>query len=301
MVTTRDVNWDDLRYFIAAARSNSLSGASRVMGVEHTTIGRRLSALERSLGAPLVVRSPEGLLLTPLGTRITPLVEDLERAIGAITEIAVLQRARVRVATPSGFARLVSRDLAKLRQDHPEIALEILSGARTVELKSGEVQLAIRVGAIADQQLIARKVCDAGFSLYASEGYLARKGAPLDPENLAGHEIVGFDHVLASTPAGRWIASHSAGADVVLHAPQMTDVLSAVSSDAGIGLLPCFLELDQPGLRRLTPKVLAAAPMSIVYSREVRIAEPVRAVFQHLTAVLRRQAPLIGGHVAEVA
>ncbi len=301
MVTARDVNWDDLRYFIAAARSSSLSGASRAMGVEHTTIGRRVSALERSLGAPLVVRSPEGLLLTPLGTRITPLVEDLERAIGAITELAASQRARVRVATPSGFARLISRDLARLRQDHPEIALEILSGARTVELKSGEVQLAIRVGAIADQQLIARKVCDAGFSLYASEGYLARKGAPLDPEDLAGHEIVGFDQVLASTPAGKWMASHSAGADVVLHAPQMTDVLSAVSSDAGIGLLPCFLEFDQPRLRRLTPKVLASAPMSIVYSREVRIAEPVRAVFEYLTAVLRRQAPLIGGNVAEVA
>ena len=87
----------------------------------------------------------------------------------------------------------------------------------------------------------------------------------------------------------------------MLHAPQMTDVLSAVSSDAGIGLLPCFLEFDQPRLRRLTPRVLASAPMSIVYSREVRIAEPVRAVFLYLTAVLRRQASLISGDVADAA
>src|SRR3954462_10758974 len=120
-----DLDWDDLRFFLSAANSRSLSGAARAMGVEHTTIGRRLSSLERSLGAPVVLRGPDGLRLTPLGARIAPLIAELGRTVGAISEIAASQRARVRLATPSGFMKLVSRDLAGLRKDHPEILLEI--------------------------------------------------------------------------------------------------------------------------------------------------------------------------------
>ena len=67
MAAEGDLDWDDLRYFLRAAQAGTLAGAARAMGVEHSTIGRRLSALERTLGAPLVVRAPDGLHLTPLG------------------------------------------------------------------------------------------------------------------------------------------------------------------------------------------------------------------------------------------
>ena len=77
MAAVDDFNWDDLRYFLRAAQTKTLAGAARSMGVEHTTIGRRLSALERALGAALVLRGPDGLTLTPLGQRIAPLVERL--------------------------------------------------------------------------------------------------------------------------------------------------------------------------------------------------------------------------------
>ena len=292
-----DLDWDDLRFFLSAANSRSLSGAARAMGVEHTTIGRRLSSLERCLGAPVVLRGPDGLRLTPLGARIAPLIAELERTVGAISEIAASQRARVRLATPSGFTKIVSRDLAGLRKDHPEILLEIVSGARPLDLKNGEVHLAIRLGPITDGDLIAKKICNAGFSLYASEAYLSCHPALVNPQALAGHEVIGFDAGLASTPAGKWIAAHQEGAAVVLHGREMADVLSAVLSGAGLAVLPCFMGDDEPSLRRLTQEVLAESPLSIVYSREVRVAEPVRAVFRYLAAVLRRQARGIGGVV----
>jgi DNA-binding transcriptional LysR family regulator len=295
MERASDLDWDDLRFFLQAARSQSLSGAARAMGVEHTTIGRRLSSLERSLGAPLVLRGPEGLRLTPLGASIARFIEEIERTVGAIGEMAASQRSRVRLACPSGFAKLVSQDLAQLRKDNPAISLEIVSGARPLDLKNGEVHLAIRLGPIADQELIARKICNAGFSLYGSDSYLARHERPSDPRNLAGHEIIGFDTVLAATPAGRWISSHDKGAAIVLHGREMADVLSAVLSGAGLAMLPCFMGDEEPSLRRLTPEVLAESPLAIVYSREVRIADPVRAVFRYLTTVLRRQARKIGG------
>src|SRR4030095_9713363 len=74
-----DFNWDDLRFFLRAAQTRTLAGAARSIGVEHTTIGRRLSALERALGAPLVLRGPDGLRLTPLGERLVPLGHAVER------------------------------------------------------------------------------------------------------------------------------------------------------------------------------------------------------------------------------
>src|SRR5690348_10251910 len=88
MTDSEQVNWDDLRYFLGAVRAGTLAGASRAMGVEHTTIGRRLASLERALGGAFVLRSPDGLKLTPLGERLLPLVEGVERAVREVEDAA---------------------------------------------------------------------------------------------------------------------------------------------------------------------------------------------------------------------
>ena len=120
MASVDDFNWDDLRYFLRAAQTKTLAGAARSMGVEHTTIGRRLSALERALGAPLVLRGPEGLTLTPLGQRIAPLVQDVERAVSATRAAVKSECARVRLSVPQALTGLFMQALAQLRRDHPE-------------------------------------------------------------------------------------------------------------------------------------------------------------------------------------
>ncbi len=106
-----DFNWDDLRYFLRAAQTKTLAGAARSMGVEHTTIGRRLSALERALGAPLVLRGPDGLTLTPLGQRIAPLVLDVERAVSAARAAVKAECARVRLSVPQALTGLFTQAL----------------------------------------------------------------------------------------------------------------------------------------------------------------------------------------------
>src|SRR5688500_9079270 len=102
----KELNWDDLRYFLGAVRAGTLAGASRAMAVEHTTIGRRLSSLEETLGAALVLRGPEGLKLTPLGEAAVPLVEQVEQAVAAVRDLVSARGARVRLAVPSGFTTL---------------------------------------------------------------------------------------------------------------------------------------------------------------------------------------------------
>src|SRR5262250_1812616 len=150
MADDRELDWSDLRYFLRAAQAGTLAGAARAMGVEHSTIGRRLSALERTLGAPLVIRSPDGLHLTPLGASLVPLVEGVERAVLAVHGRATQSDARVRLAMPTGFTALFSANLARLREAQPHLTLELITGSKLVDLKHGEADLAIRSGLVTD-------------------------------------------------------------------------------------------------------------------------------------------------------
>lgn len=290
-----DFNWDDLRYFLRAAQTKTLAGAARSMGVEHTTIGRRLSALERTLGAPLVLRGPDGLTLTPLGQRIAPLVEEVERAVSATRAAVKSECARVRLSVPQALTGLFMQALAQWRRDNPEISLEIISDNRPPDLKRGEVDLAVLVRAVIDEDLVRRSLGDVGWSLYAADAYLARHAGPIDPNDLSGHEIVALKAESTSAPAAKWLAEHAANATVVSRSNASASLVAAAVAGAGLALLPCFLAEAEPALKRLTPDVLIKHSVSLVYRREVRLAEPVRVVIRFVIDVMRKHADSIKG------
>lgn len=291
-----ELDWDDLRYFLRAAQAGTLAGAARATGVEHTTIGRRLSALEHALGAALVLRGPDGLQLTALGEKVSPLVEEMERAVRAVRDTVASHRARVRLAVPSGFARLFTPGIAQLCRDHPGLSLELLSGARPVDLKRGEADLALRSGPVGDKELVVRKLCDSGFSLYASDAYLARRPGPVSTGDLRGHDIIGFDPSMAEMPAARWIDERAAGATIVLRSREMVDMVTAAASGLGLAVLPCILGDAEPALRRLTPEVVAMRGLSLVYRRESRLSDSVRAVVRFVVETIRGNADRIRGN-----
>ena len=295
MAGVDNFNWDDLRFFLRAAQTKTLAGAARSMGVEHTTIGRRLSALERALGAPLVLRGPEGLTLTPLGQRIAPLVQDVERAVSAARAAVKAECARVRLSVPQALTALFTQALVQLRRDHPEISPEIISDNRPPDLKRGEVDLAVLVRTAIDEDLVMRSLGDVGWSLYAADAYLARRPEPIDPEDLSGHEIVALKADATSAPAAKWLAEHAANATVVSRSNASASLVAAAVAGAGLALLPCFLAEAEPALKRLTPAVLIRHPVSLVYRREVRQAEPVRVVIRFVIDVMRKHADSIKG------
>jgi DNA-binding transcriptional LysR family regulator len=290
-----ELNWDDLRYFLRAASATTLAGAARAMGVEHTTIGRRLAALEHVLGAALVLRSPDGLKLTPLGERVLPLALNVERAVREVEEAVRSQKVRVRLAVPSGFTEFFTLGLAKLRAEHPEIALELVSGARPVDLTNGEADLALRSGPIDDDDLVVRKVGESGWSLYASDTYLARHPAPLNLDDLRGHELIGYDASLAGAPAARWVEERGSTATIVLRSREMTEMAAAASTGVGIAALPCSIGDDAPTLRRLTPAVIATRPLSLIYRREAKLSDQVRAVIEFVVEIMQQAAPRLSG------
>jgi len=285
-----DLNWDDLRYFLRSVEARTLAGAARAIGVERTTVGRRLAALEQALGAPLVLRNQDGLELTPLGERLVPLAAEVERAILAVKHAVTSQTVRVRLAMPSGFPRLFTGALERLRKDHPELALEILSGSHPVDLAKGEADLAIRSGPIEDQELVVRRLSDSDWSLYASEAYLAKHGVPASVDALDGHQVIGFDPSFATSPQSLWLEPRARNATIVMRGREVADLLTAAVNGAGLAVLPCLFADAEPTLRRLTTEVTARRMMSLVYRREARLSAQVQAVIRFVIDVLAERA-----------
>jgi DNA-binding transcriptional LysR family regulator len=290
-----DLDWDDLRYFLHAARAGTLAGAAQKLGVRHTTVGRRLSSLERTLGAPLFLRSPDGLALTRFGERLLPFAERVEEAALSLRQEVTVQQPRVRLAVPSGFTSLFTAALEDLRRESSTLTLELVSGARPVDLHKGEADLAVRHGPVHDPDLVAKSLGTSGWSLYGAETYLARRPAPADIDDLRGHEMIGYDASLAAMPASQWVEAHAEQVTIVMRSREMTDMLAAALSGVGLAVLPCLLGDAEPKLRRLTERVVATRELWLVFRREARGSQPVRLVARFVGSTIQKNAGRISG------
>jgi DNA-binding transcriptional LysR family regulator len=289
------LDWDDLRVFLAAARAGSLAAAARAQGVEHSTISRRLKSLEESLGVALFTRGADGLALTPVGAQVVPLLEEMDRLAQAVRELTVTRRTRVRIATPNGFSRIIGPKLVAFHARFPGLVLEVTSGSRKVDLKRGDADLAIRLGSSDDDELVARKVGEVGWSLYAAPSYLAAHPGPADPRHLAGHDVLGYEANLAAMPAARWLNAHAGGANIIMRSGEANDLLDACAAGLGIAMLPCGLAATEPGLVRLTPEILESTRLSLVYRKEILVAEHIQLVLAFLTEVMTEYADQLAG------
>ena len=175
------------------------------------------------------------------------------------------------------------------------MTLEFLSGSRVVDLKKSEADLAIRMAPSEDEELVARKLGEVGWSLYASDAYLAKHRAPVDPRNLAGHEVLGFEPSLAGVPGAKWLEAHGAGANVVMRCRELVDMIAACVAGLGLAVLPSVSAELEPSLRRLTPEVLGERRrLWLVYRKEVLVAQPVKAVIELVTTIMQ-------GYTAQMA
>jgi len=293
------VDWGDLRFFLAAARATSLGGAARALGVEHTTVSRRLAALEETLGAKLFVRTPEGLSLTAAGHEVLPMAEEVERATQAISRAAFARDQRiegtVRVTTSEAFSGFLVKQFAELRDRHPGLLIEVLMANHPLDLSRGEADLAIRIMKTTQRDLMVKKIMDAGWSMYAAEGYVARRGVPASPDSLAGHDVVGYDDAMSGVPGAQWLNAHAAGANLVLRGNSLISVFNAVIAGFGISVVPCFLADVEPTLRRLTPNVLGSREVTLVVHPDMAKVARVRAVIDFLTEVACRERTRFAG------
>ncbi len=301
-VPGRELDWNDLRHFLAIARAGTLAGAARELGVEHTTVGRRLSALEAALGVRLFVRGPDGLTPTRAGQEVFPIAEEMSARAESILRRVSGEDERVegnvRLTTSEALSGYFVRQFGLLRQRHPGLVVEILSGNRAFDLLRGEADLAIRVRPDTEPGLTARKVGSAGWSLYACPAYVERRGMPAGPDCLQGHDVIGFDESLKAVPGAAWLDKHATGAHVVFRANSIVAAVNATIVGMGLAVLPCFLADFEPELRRLTPLVLGARDVFLVVHPDlVRVAR-VRAVMDFVIEAFARDGARWAGTTA---
>ena len=288
------LDWNDLRYLLAIARARTLTGAARALGVEHTTVGRRLSALETALDARLFIRGPSGFTPTPAGLEILPISEEIAERVEAIERRVSGTDARVdgtvRLTTSEALSGYFVKQFAALRERHPDLMVEILSGNRAYDLSRGEADLAVRVRELTDPDLLARKIGRAGWSLYAASSYVERKGAPEAPEDLRGHDVISFDDSLGAVPGALWLREHGDGASIVMRGNSIVAVLNAAILGMGLTVLPCFMGDAEPVLERLTPRVLGVRDVYLVVHPDLARVARVRAVMEFIVETFQRDA-----------
>jgi DNA-binding transcriptional LysR family regulator len=294
MKQAAELNWEDLRYFLRAARAKSLAGAARTLGVEQSSVDLRLSALESTMASALVQRGPESLTLTPLGERVLALAEDMERTASAVQKLVRSQHSGVRLAVPSGFANLIIAALPRLTREQPDVKLQLLSGARAVDLKQGEAELALRSTPSDDSGLLVRKLLDVGYSLYATDTYL-RRAPKVDLADLSGHVAIGYHAALAATPAAQWLEGRSGQLRTVLRSRDFSETISAAVGGVGIAILPCMFADSEPRLKRLTDELVVTQPLSLVYRPEARQSPMVRTVARFIVRVVAEHAAQLRG------
>jgi len=292
-------DWNDLRYFLAVSRAGSLAGAARSLGVRHTTVGRRIEALEAALAASLFTRTPDGFALTEAGAGIVPLAEDAERAAEAVERRVAGGDERVegvvRVTTSEAIAGFLVRRLSELQARYPELTVGVLSTNASLDLSRGEADIALRMVPTDAAELISKRLCDAGWSLYAAESYVERMGVPGDPANLSGHSVVGFDETMAGTPGAVWLDAHGEGAHVVMRCNSLIAALNATIVGMGVSVVPCFLADAEPTLTRLTQAVLGKREIWVVFHPDVAKIKRVRTVIDFITEIVGRDAPSFRG------
>ena len=294
-------DWGDLRHFLAVARDGSLAAAARSLGVDATTVGRRLVALEESLGARLFDRTPGGLVLTAAGRSIRSAVEEMEAGALAVERRAGGEDARlegvVRITLTEAFAvDVVLPGFGPFRERHPGIEVRFLTDYGSLDLARREADIAIRLTRPQDDTLVARKVGEIAIAPYASEAYLERHGPPDLANGWATHDVIGYAEAAVKWPEARWLAASAPEARVAVRCNSLLSVVAATRAGLGVGVMPCLCGDREPELRRVAPLLTTLRrDIWLVVHPDLQHNARVRATLHFLAELVQRERPLLSG------
>jgi DNA-binding transcriptional LysR family regulator len=197
---------DAMQAFVAVADLQGFAPAARKLGLSPSGVTRLIAALEQRLGARLLQRTTRSVTLTDIGTRYLErarrILADVEEAEGSAQDERTRPSGRLVVSAPVGFGRLhVSPVMSAYLKRYPEVSAELRLADRMVNLVEDGIDLAVRIGHLADSSLVARHVGEMRRIVVASSGYLQQRGEPNTPEAVASHETIQFG---AMTAAPDW-------------------------------------------------------------------------------------------------
>ncbi|QLY27541.1 LysR family transcriptional regulator [Nocardia huaxiensis] len=290
-------NPDDLLVLLAVGRSGRYVSAADELGLNHTTISRRIAALEQALGGRVLTRGASGWELTDLGREALTAAEAIESAVRSLTSSTTSLEGMVRMSATDGFsAYLAAPAVAAVQRTHPKLAVEIITATRRASPQRSSMDLEVVVGKPQVRRAEAVSLGDYTLGLYAARSYAATRGLPESIDDLSDHPLVYFiDSMLQVddldlAPAFAPLMRESiTSTNVFVH-------VEATRAAAGLGLLPCFMADRHPDLIRVLPDQVAVRLTYWLVARRETLRRPeVAAIVESLRAEVHSRRDMLLG------
>ena len=284
----QNFDWRLIRCFLAALEHGSLLGAARALKSSQPTMGRHLAELEQQLGVVLFERTGRGLKPTATALQLAQPARAMESSALQLTrqltgaQAGISGSVRISASQPVACL-LLPQVLAQMRQDLPQIQVELVASNAVSNLLRREADIAVRMLRPTQATLVARKIGEVQMGIFGHSRYLARRGTPRRVEDLFAHELVGNDTVDTIVRAARALG-HELGREVFsLRSDDLMVQWSAVRSGFGLGFLGLYQAQAEPELLRVLPALkIAPLPMWLAVHREIRTSQRIRAVYDYL-------------------
>lgn len=277
------MNWDDVRIFLAVARSGQMLGASRRLNLNHATLSRRVTALEESLKTRLLVRRTNGCDLTEEGEVFLRAAEKMETemltAQSRVGHVDAAIAGTVRIGAPDGFGvSFLAPRLGRLTSRHPNLRVQLVPVPRSFSLSQREADIAITLERPDQGRLISAKLTDYTLGLYGSKSYFEEKGVPIDVDALKAHRRVGYVEDLIFTASLNFTGEVMRNWDAAIEVSSAIGQNEAVRSGAGIAILHNYIAKQDANLVRVLPEVEIKRSYWTTYHESARDLVRVRTV-----------------------
>ncbi len=302
-------DWNDLRLLLTIARARGLTGAAKPLGIDHSTVFRRLQAIEARLAQSVFERLPGGIYEpTDAGARIIAAAERVENEIlGLARDIAgrdtgLVGRLRVTCSETLAY-RLLTRHIAVFRRRHPGVLIELTIDNRVLSLSRREADVALRAVRPREIDLWGRKLADVAWGVYAARTLLDQVGLPNSTAALSEYPMIGWEDGVGGIAAADWVRAVAPSAAFVFRTSSLVTQLVAARAGIGLAVLPCYLGDPEPDLVRALPLPLEQlhGEMWIVTHTDLRKTARVRAFFSVVTDGIGADRQLIEGHSVTAA
>lgn len=298
------LKWEDLRYFLAVARLSNLSRAARHLGVNHSTVFRRIASLEKSLGVRLFERMAEGYILTAPGEEMLASIDKIDEQL---TSLHLRLRGQdhqltgtIRVTTSDALAQSFLRHyFTGFHHKYPDIHIDLITSNNFANLSKREADVALRPTRNPSEGLVGRKLCVISWALYGSKKYLRKYGRPGTPEEMTHHNVISTDESLSQIAAIRWLKHYVSDEAIVLSCSSVMPMFAAAVAGLGLCPLPCWMGDNEPRLVQVFPPLREnASELWLLTHRDLRHSARIRAFMNYIGDVISADRAVFEGTCA---
>lgn len=295
------LDWDNIRVFVTVAQEGSALAAAKRLGVNQTTVARRIATLESDLGVGLFERRQSGYFLTEIGTALLSRAEQMSESARQITVMAAGQSrlisGRIRVTATEIFAnRTLVQWMAEFMEVNPDVRVDLIASERRLDIVGGEADVAIRAGnRPTETGVVFRKLFNVHWAIFCSKAYAARRGVPKSIADAQTHPIIGVEGYLVEDQFCQWFFPQVPLTNIRTKCVNMINLAAAISAGQGIGPLPYPVACYEPDLVECFPLPPADSGYYLVTNAALKDLPRIRAFTRFIMERVENNRHLLDG------